>query len=190
MKRSHQVIAALASVAALTLGASALSQPADGPGRGPGQGMGYGPGMDAGSGPMARWHGREGMDGSGPRGGLNPAAMVEAHLAYLKTDLKITAAQESAWNAFAAKSRQQAQGMHAMRDKMRETMHEGAATGTAPERLATAAEAMRQRAAGMEAMSAALKDLYAALTPEQVTLAEKDFARHHRGAGAWHRPHQ
>jgi hypothetical protein len=187
MKRSHQVIAALASAAALTLGASALSQPADGPGAGrrPAQGMGYGPGMDGGHGPMGHWHGKDGMEGRGPMGGHNPAAMVEAHLAYLKTDLKITAAQESAWNAFAAKSRNQAEGMHAMHDKMRE----GAATGTAPERLARAAEAMRQRAAGMEGMSAALKDLYAALSPEQVTVAEKDFARH-RGAGAWHRAHR
>jgi len=184
MKRSHQFIAGLASAATLAFAAPAFAQPAGmgpgaGPGTGCGQGMGYGQGMGRGMGPMGHMHG---MGGRGGMMGANPAAMVEAHLAYLKTDLKITAGQESAWNAFAAKARKQAEGMHAFHDKMRD------GAGTVPERMEIRAEAMKQRAAGMEAMAGAVKDLYAALTPEQKAVADNDFAAHHRGPGAWNGP--
>lgn len=176
MKRSHQLIAGLATAASLALAATAFAQPAGmypggGPGKGPaiecGQGFGHG------MGPM---HGR---GGPGGMRGVNPAAMVEAHLAYLKTDLGITAQQEPAWNAFAAKARKQAEGMHATWEKMRDD------AGSVPERMQARAEAMKQRAAGMEAMAGAVKDLYAALTPEQKAIADKDFAAHRHGRLAW-----
>lgn len=48
-----------------------------------------------------------------------------------------------------------------------------------PERLSQRAEFAKQRAASMEAMTAALKDLYAALTPEQKTIADQYFGRAH-----------
>lgn len=130
---------------------------------------------------MGRMHG---MGGPGGMMGANPAAMAAARLAYLKTDLKITAAQESAWNAFAAKAGKQAESMKSLHEKMQG----GASAGTAPERLELHAEAMKQHAAGMEAMAAAVKDLYAVLTPEQKAIADKDFAAHRHGQVAWNAP--
>jgi LTXXQ motif family protein len=174
MKRTQKIMVGLVSAAALALGASAYAQMGGGMGHGPGMGMGM---MGQGEG-MGRMHGPHGMADE------NPAARVEGRLAYLKTDLKITSAQESAWNGFAAKVRQQSEGMHALRDKMRD------GTGPAPELMAQRAEAMKQRAAGMEATAAALKDLYAALTPEQKVIADKHFSKHGPGPMAWNGPHR
>lgn len=172
MRLSRKIMVALASAASLTLAASAYAQMGGGMGYGPGPGMGM---MGSGQG-MGRMHGQYG------RADINPAAHVEARLAYLKTDLKITAAQESAWNGYAAKARQQAEVMHALRDKVH------GATGPAPELMTQRAEAMKQRAAGVETMAAALKDLYAALTPEQKAVADKHFTMHGPGPMASYGP--
>jgi protein CpxP len=174
MKRSQKIMVVLASAASLALGASAYAQMG---------GMGYGPGPGMGMGMMGSGQGMGRMHGYHGNADVNPAAHVEGRLAYLKTDLKITSAQESAWNGFAAKARQQAEGMHALRDKVH------GATGPAPELMTQRAEAMKQRAAGMQAMATALKDLYAVLTPEQKAIADKDFAMHHGpGPMAWNGP--
>lgn len=95
--------------------------------------------------------------------------MVDSHLADLKTALKITTAQEGAWQAFATKAKQQAETMQAMRGKMQD------ATGTAPERMAQRTEMMKQHLGSMETMTAAVKDLYAVLTPEQKAIADQHF---------------
>ena len=82
-------------------------------GGGPEYGMGYGPGpgMGRGMGPWA-WAGR----GMGPHGHGNPSAMADARLAYLKSELKITSGQETAWKAFADQAKQQAEAMQALQD--------------------------------------------------------------------------
>jgi Spy/CpxP family protein refolding chaperone len=130
---------------------------------GPGAGAGRGPGAGAGRGPGA---------------GLSPEARAEGRLAAVKTELKITAAQESAWQTFATKAKSQAQAMQAQRAKM---IEQAQAAVPAPERLAQRTEVARQRAANMEAMTGAVKDLYAVLTPEQKTVADQLLAR---GPGA------
>lgn len=162
MKRSHQVVAGIAAALSLAA-AAAFAHPEGGmgPGFGPGAGAGMGPGM----GPMGSMMGRHGM--AGRMAGANPAAIIDSHLADLKAELKIGTAQEAAWQSFAGKARQQAETMQAMRGKMLD------ATGTAPERMAQRTEAMKQQIANMETMSAALKDLYAVLTPEQKAIADQ-----------------
>lgn len=141
-------------------------------GHGPGAGrggpgmmgmMGYGPGYDRGGPGM-----RRGGPGSGP--GFSPSAMVDGRLAALKSELKITADQDSAWQAFAAKAKQQAESRQAVRGQA------AAQAQTAPERLAQHAEFAKQRAASLDAMTAAVKDLYAALTPEQKAVADQRLA--------------
>jgi Spy/CpxP family protein refolding chaperone len=145
---------------------------------------GYGPGM-MGGGPRGGFG--PGMMGAGPRGGYGPgmgygprggfgpgaqggpAANADARLAFLKNELAITADQESAWQAFAKQTKQQAESMQALRAAAQ------AAAKTAPERLEQRAQFAKQRAANMEARSAALKDLYAALTPEQKAVADQHF---------------
>ena len=154
---------------------------------GPGA-MGYGPGAGRGNmGPGMMGHGpgadRGGMGHSsgasrgqmGPGMWRNPAAAIEGHLAALKVELKITPDQDSAWQAFTAKARQQGETTLARRAQMSAQMSGTALS--APERLAQRTELAKQGVAGMESMSAAVKDLYAALTPEQKTIADQLLAR-------------
>ena len=162
-----------------------------GAGYGPGAGrgaMGYGPGAGRGAmgpgmmgqGPGA---GRGAMGyGSGMRG--NPAAAVEGHLAALKVELKITPEQDSAWQAFTAKARQQADGMAAQRAQMFAQM---SATGqTAPDRLAQRTEHAKHRIASMESITAAVNELYGVLTPEQKAIADQQLARGPMGGFGGH----
>lgn len=155
-----------------------------GPGYGPGAGMmgqgpgyGPGPGMGQGMGPMgygAMGHGPMGYGpmgrGMGPQAYGNPAAVADSRLAGLKSELKITAAQESAWKAFADQAKQQAEAMQKLMSSA-----EGSAQATAPERLEQRNQIMKKRQEQMEKGTAAFKDLYAALSPEQKTLADQHF---------------
>ena len=94
----------------------------------------------------------------------------------LKAQLKITTAQEAAWQAFAAQAKAQAASMQAMRAQMQQD------TGTAPERMAQRTTAMQQRAAGMATMTNAFGALYAVLTPEQKAIADQNVGMMgHRG---------
>ncbi len=132
--------------------------------------MHHGPGAGRG-GPGGRWS--------------NPAAAVEGHLAALKVELKITPDQDTAWKTFTDKARQQADTMIARRDARRAQMSSTtpATPQSAPERLAQRTEFAKQRVAGMETMTAAVKDLYAVLTPEQKTLADRQLAHGPMGGG-------
>jgi hypothetical protein len=169
MKKLPSIVTGVAAGLALALSAASYGhQPfaGTGPGFGPGMGMGpgYGQGMGHGFGPgmgMGR--------GYGPGAGFDHAGAADARLADVKARLNITAAQESAWQAFAAAAKEQGASMQALRDKM----HQDA--GTAPERMALHAQAMQQRAAGMAAMSNAFNALYEVLTPEQKAIADQNF---------------
>ncbi len=141
--------------------------PGYGPGYGPGPGMGRGMGPGGGPGPMG--YGPMGR-GMGPQGFGNPGAMADARNAYLKSELKITPAQESAWKAYADHAKQQAEAMQAWR-----TTVQGSAQATAPERLELRNQIMKKRQEQMEKGTAAFKDLYAVLTPEQKALADQGF---------------
>ena len=184
MRNTRKIIAGLVTAAALaTVGATAYAFPGGGPGSGCAYGAqgagpmggGYGPGM-MGGGPRGGMG--QGMMGGGPRGGFgpgmagargNPVENSAARLAFLKGELKITADQESAWQAFAKQAKDQAESMQALRAKA------PAEAKTAPERLSQRTEFAKQRAANMEARSAAFNELYAALTPEQKAIADQHF---------------
>ncbi|HEV7821515.1 MAG TPA: Spy/CpxP family protein refolding chaperone [Burkholderiales bacterium] len=124
---------------------------------------------------------RHGMRGGHQRHGQfsNPAARVEGYLAALKVELKITPAQEKAWQTFADKTRKQAEARSAQRAKFKGS--KPADNVSAPERMAQRTAFMKQAVASMEARTAAVTELYAALTPEQKALADKQFARGHGG---------
>ncbi len=111
----------------------------------------------------------------------NPAAAVAGHLAALKVELKITPDQDTAWQTFTTKARQQADTMIARHTQM--SSQTPATTLSAPERLAHRTEFAKQRIAGMETMTAAVKDLYAVLTPEQKALADRQLAHGAMGGG-------
>ena len=149
MKRTHTLIAGVVAGVSLALAAATFAQPYGGMGQGYGPGMGMGP-------------------GHGPMAGVDRAAMAESHLADLKAQLKITSAQEAAWQTFTAQTKQQAASKQAMRAQMQES------AGTAPERMGQRATAMQQRAAGMATMTNAFNALYAVLTPEQKAIADQN----------------
>ena len=189
------LVGAIAAAALAASSALVYAQPA-GPGAGwRDPGAAGGPGADRGA--MGQrhgaGHGRSGMMHHGPgagRGGpggkwSNPAAAVEGHLAALKVELKIPPDQDTAWKTFTDKARQQADTMIARRDARRAQMSSTtpATPQSAPERLAQRTEFAKQRVAGMETMTAAVKDLYAVLTPEQKTLADRQLAHGPMGGG-------
>ena len=143
MKRNTIIaVVAIAFGAAISL-ASAVATAHPG-GYGPGMGHGWGPG----------------------RG--DPAAAVEGRLAYLKTELKITKAQEPAWKKYSDELRKQAESMQAMRTAM-----QGGATANAADRMELHNKLMKSRLEQSEKMTAAFKELYAALSPEQKALADQ-----------------
>ena len=148
MKRTHSLIAGVVAGVALAVAAAAYAQPYGGMGYGHGPGMGMGP-------------------GHGPMAGFDPAAIADARLSDLKAQLKITAGQEGAWQAFAAEAKVQAASMQAMRAQMQ------ANAGTGPEQMGQRATAMQQRAASMATMANAFGVLYAVLTPEQKAIADQ-----------------
>lgn len=148
------------------------------PGAGP-CGFGGGPGMGAwggGPGHMMRGGGPGYRGGYGPgpgagfQPGAGPAANAEARLNFLKEQLKITDGQQAAWDAYAAKAKERAGTMVAMRAQMAST-----AAQSAPDRIAQRTELMKQRTASMEAMGTAIKDLYEVLTPEQKAIADQQL---------------
>ena len=109
-----------------------------------------------------------------PHSHPDPVATVDKRLARFKEELKITSDQESAWNAYAEKTRSNVKDM---RDQMQAAMHDPAET--APERFDRHIELMKKRLANFESMDDALKGLYAALTPEQKAVADRHFSRMH-----------
>ena len=195
MKRATKIALAIGTALSLGLAAAAVSAHpfgygggwggghmggyGAGPGYGMGSGMmgGYGPGYGMGSGMMG---------GYGPGYGMGPQGMFNAYpgnaedgLAALKAELGITAEQDSAWQAFTKNAKQRNENRQAWFAKM----HEARSAGSAPELLAQQTEFMKQRQAEMEANTAALKNLYATLTPEQKTIADQRFGGFGPGYG-------
>lgn len=149
-------VTTIAVAVGLALGAAVVSaQPF-----GYGYGMGGGPGMMMG-------------------GGMGPGMMgfnVEDRLAAQKSALKITPEQEKAWSAYAAAVKSQSDTILAQHEAMWKS-----APSSSAERYEQHSKFMQQRALTHEALSAAYKELYSALTPEQRTAADQGFGFGPRG---------
>jgi len=168
MKRIHKILAGTAGALSLVVMTAVAAAPEGTVG--PYQGMG--PGF----GGMGMMHGGAygGMHG-GMYGGMyggGPAAMSAQYLTGLKTALAITPQQETAWQAFAAKASEQAAVMQATHLQQHQAID---ATTPAPDRMAQRLGLMTQHLAGMQAVNAAFKDLYAVLTPQQRSVADQQF---------------
>lgn len=179
MKTTTKIVAG--TIAALSLAtASAVFAHQ---GMGPGMGMGAGPGMGMGSGM-----------GHGMRGGMHgpeSAAVTAARLSDLKAELKITPTQDNAWQAYATVVQQQAAARESMRTQMQAQMQAQMQekSAAAPVDRSARHEAMsQQREQHFAARSAAVKDLYAVLTPEQKALAEQRLSAMPGHGMAWRTP--
>lgn len=179
MKRSTRIIAAVAAAAALGIAGIVSAHPGFGMGPGYGMGMGMGPGhgmrpgygMGYGMGP-GRGMGPGGW-GAGP--GFDATAAVAGHLAALRTQLKITPAQESAWKAYEKVVTEQATAMQALRDQFH-AQWRNAQPGATPPDMAAHHQAMSSlRESSWKAQNAARQELFAALTPEQRAIADRSF---------------
>jgi Spy/CpxP family protein refolding chaperone len=112
--------------------------------------------------------GHAGMAGHGRS---DMGAMAQQRLTQLKSDLKLTAAQDNAWQSFASQMTQRI----ASRQAARQT--HTPPTGTAPERMGQHIEMMKQRLADMSADQAALQDLYSVLSTAQRAVVDQHIAR-------------
>ena len=186
MNRAMKVVITVGTAISLGLAAAAVSAQSFGYGMGrggghmgaygaPGYGMGYG--MMGGAGPGYGMGGGM-MGGYGPGYGMGPQAMLNGYagntdegFAALKSDLGITETQDPAWQTFVDNARQRNENRQAWFAKMQEAR----SAGSAPELLAQQTELMQQRQAEMQANAAALKNLYATLTPQQKSIADQRF---------------
>jgi orotidine-5'-phosphate decarboxylase len=98
------------------------------------------------------------------------AEHLEGRIAFLKTELKITDAQQSQWNAFADALRNNAKKVAAMKALMPAAGQSGSMT--APERFERIDKIMTGMSEIVRSTKAAVDPLYAVLTPEQKKTAD------------------
>jgi hypothetical protein len=112
-----------------------------------------------------------------------PGVMIEAHLAFLKTALKVTDAQTSAWNAVADVLREQAKRHDAAIAARRKALNEAAQPPELPTILQDRAHLAVEESDDLSKLLIALKPFYAMLSPEQKEIADHLFPSGHPGIG-------
>jgi periplasmic protein CpxP/Spy len=153
MKRIHKHLFAAGLLA--TLGFAAMAQPAPMPG--PGSMPGHGPMME---------HEHHGFDRA--RMQERRAQRMAERLAWMKQQLRITPAQEGAWNAWTA-SLQPARMQRPDRAELDKL--------TTPERIDRMRTLRNARMAEMDKRAEATKAFYAALSPGQKKVFDTETAR-------------
>lgn len=122
-----------------------------------------------------------GMMGPGMMGGANPMGMmgqmmaparIEGRIAFLRTELGITAAQQALWDAFADALRANARGMAGMMSAMQAQMMSGQGPAL-PQRLDAHERMLAGRLEALRKVKAALDPLYAALDDAQKRAADQ-----------------
>ena len=110
-----------------------------------------------------------------------PDQLVDGRIAFLKTELKITPAQETQWQQVAGAMHENANSL----DQAIKTARQDGGSMDAVQRLALREQFARVRAENDARLLAAFKPLYASLSPEQQQVANQLVAlhheRHHRG---------
>jgi len=190
MKRTTKLALSVGTALSLAFAVAQVQAHSNGMGWNGGDGTGYygmhGGGMGGGSGMhgngMGGGYGMHGF-GMGPQAMFNSNAGVsEEGLAGLKSELRITSDQESAWQGFAKSLRQQGESRAAWVAKMQEAR----GSGSLPELRARQDEVYKLRQTERQATTAALKDLYAVLTPEQKSIADRSLGGCEPGSMAAH----
>ncbi len=113
--------------------------------------------------------GMMGQGGMGMMGSMMGAGHVEGRIAFLKTELRITDAQQKPWDAVAAAMRANAETMTAMGGAMTAT----AAAASLPDRIAAGEKLLNARLDALHHYKAAVDPLYAALSAEQKKTADE-----------------
>ncbi|HYM48560.1 MAG TPA: Spy/CpxP family protein refolding chaperone [Burkholderiaceae bacterium] len=127
-------------------------------------------------------HGMRHHDGK--RAFMRPSERVEARLAYIRTALKITDAQQAQWNAFAETLRAEARRADQRMQELR-AQREQRATRERPNAIARLEREQQRHAASVTRINELLavqRPLYAALSTEQKAVADEVLApRRHGG---------
>ena len=123
----------------------------------------------------------------GKRAFTKPSERVEARLAYLRTALKITDAQQAQWNAFAETLRNQARAADQRMQEFRAQREQGA-TRERPNAIARLEREQQRHAESATRINERLavqRPLYAALSTEQKAIADELLVprRHGRHSG-------
>ena len=132
-----------------------------------------GSGMPGGMSGMGQNNGMMGGNMMAMMGSMMPmmsgmmSSHVEGRLAFLKTELKITADQSAAWDRFADAYRAAGTSMHAMQGSMMAMMQ-----GDLPSRFAAHQKMMSAHLDAMKAISGPLDALYAVLSADQKKSAD------------------
>jgi len=118
----------------------------------------------------------------GPRGHhmmgrMMDPAKVDARLDKLKTDLKLTSAQQGAWQRYASFVREQAKQRREQFDKMREQTP----PARTPERLDRMSEHMQEHMKAMEAMKEETRRFYDGLSESQKATFDQAMPRPRQG---------
>ena len=172
MKTSTKIISATLTAVSLAVVGSAFAHQgqgmghcmAAGQGHGMGMGMSMGPGVGQGMGMGPGMGMRHGMQG------LDTTAAATTRLASLKAELKITAAQEPAWQRYQSLVLQQAEAGQAMRSAMQAQMQDPKAAAEI-DYAARRESIVNLREAHQAERTVARDELFAVLTPEQKALA-------------------
>jgi periplasmic protein CpxP/Spy len=111
---------------------------------------------------------------------MTPGQLVDGRIAFLKTELKITPAQDAQWQQYASVMRQNAQSLDQTIANARQ--HRATAMN-AVERMEVRGQFAKVRAENEARLLTALRPLYASLSPEQQQVANALMAPH----AGWHR---
>ncbi len=154
-KKYKSALIASAAILAIPLPTQAQPGPAmGGPGIMGDYGRGgFGPGWHMWGGPGAMWGGSEAM-----------ASRIDGRLAFLKAELKITSAQQGAWDKVAVAVRASAKSMT---ERMQSLWSTEQKAKTLPERLDIQEKFISARLDEVRALKSALKDLYEVLGEDQ-----------------------
>jgi hypothetical protein len=162
--RIMSTLAAVAVLATVPLASHAQSRPGGGPHH-PDKAQAApamkGDGMDMKGGSM--------MMGGGMMSHM-PLKHVEGRLAFLKTELKITPAQEPQWSKFADVIRGTAKNAQAAMPPMK---HGGTQASSAPDRLGHYEKTLVSRLETVRALKGAVDPLYASLSDDQKKVADE-----------------
>jgi hypothetical protein len=121
--------------------------------------------------------GRQGAEtGCSGMSGMATIDRVEGRIAFLRTELKVTDAQSSAWNAFADALRANARSLAEVRASM--MPQQGAAQQSLVDRLTLQEKWLAARLEGTRAIKSALTNLVGTLSDEQKKTADELLAPH------------
>jgi hypothetical protein len=139
--------------------------------------MGYGGMMNMMGGEMPMMDMMQMMRQSGAgMGGMATIDHVEGRITFLRTELKITDAQTSAWNAFADALRTNAKNLGEVRASM--MPQADAASQTLVDRLALQEKWLAARLEGTRAIKSALTNLVSTFSDDQKKTADEILAPH------------